>query len=199
MPETTSDYILQLDLLGGKYSQSIPSCLSADDFLEQIKLTVDLPSNVLAPGELPGGKTFKGYVNGNRFSIRKKGFRAGKHTRELQGRVSSVSQGNKTQTFVEIRFSEDPWMMIARFLTIVGVSACGASVVLSLFFLLKVGEIFNTPQGLFFTAIVPVVFFFLFYYAFKCSTYFGYSGEEEVLDHVKKIAAGVVPNPDSVI
>lgn len=199
MPDLVPNYISQIDLLGVNYTHTIQSCLTADDFLEQIKLTVDLPSSVLAPGEFPGGKTFKGFVSGRHFSIRKKGMALGKHSRELQGRVSELKQGNKTQTLVEIRFAEGPWVMIGKFLCIASLSACAALVLFALIFLSRVGELANIPNGLFFAAVIPVLGFALAYYAMRCSPHLYYRNEEEILDHVKKIAAGVVPNPDSVI
>lgn len=199
MPDLVPNYIAQIDLLGVKYTHQIQSCLSANDFLEQIKLTVDLPSAVLAPGELPGGKTFKGFVSGRHFSIRKKGIGTGKNSREMQGRVSEIKQGNKTQTLVEIRFAEGPFVMIGKFLCIASLSACAALVLFALIFLARVGELATIPNGLFLTAILPILGFALAYYLMKCSPHLYYRNEEEILDHVKKIAAGVVPNPDSVI
>lgn len=72
MPDPKINDVLMLDMLGAKYTHNIEACMSAQDFLEQIKLTSDFPTAVLEPGETPGSKTFKGFVRGQYFSLRKK-------------------------------------------------------------------------------------------------------------------------------
>ncbi len=179
-----------LDFLGGKYTQSIEACMSAADFLEQIKLTADLPSNVLEPGETPGGKIFKGFVMGEHFSLKKKIFgMPGQCVRELQGRVSETQFGSKTRTIVEVRFVDNPGVLVGKYATYVGAGIC-IFIFLQMFF----NFYSDTTMWLFVLGTLAVINLL-----YNAGRQMAFGHEEEVLDHVKKIAAGVVPNPDSIL
>ncbi|MBP7864193.1 hypothetical protein KA183_21080 [bacterium] len=192
MPDanTNQNTVIMLDYLGAKYTYSIESCMSAKDFLEQIKQTADLPSNVLEPGETPGGKIFKGFVMGEHFSLKKKIFgMPGQYVRELQGKVSEIKTGNKSRTIVEVRFIDNPGVLVGKYAVYVGVGICGF--VLVMMFL---HFVVDTTMWLFVLGALAVI-----YLIYNAGRQAAFRHEEEVFDHVKKIAAGVVPNPDSIL
>jgi hypothetical protein len=165
--------------------------MSAADFLEQIKLTADLPSNVLEPGETPGGKIFKGFVMGKHFSLKKKIFgMPGQYVRELQGRVSEVQFGSKKQTIVEVRLVDAPNVIVGKYSAYVLIGLLCTFSLINLFH-----PDFGSPKIWIFMAVAVSLTFVLY----GAGRQMAFRHEEEVLDHVKKIAAGVVPNPDSIL
>ncbi len=192
MPDanTNPNTVIMLDYLGAKYTYSIESCMSAKDFLEQIKQTADLPSTVLEPGETPGGKLFKGFVIGEYFSLKKKIFgMPGQYVRELQGKVSEIKTGNKSRTIVELRFIDNPGVLVGKYAIYVGVGIC--SFVLVMMFL---NFVVDATKWIYVLGALGVI-----YLLYGAGRQMAFRHEEEVLDHVKKIAAGVVPNPDSIL
>lgn len=192
MPEAKTDNLFLLDYLGAKYTHTFEACMSTTDFLEQIKQTADLPSNVLEAGETPGGKTFKGFVIGQHFSLKKKVFgMPGQYVRELQGRVSEIKIGNKSRTKVEVRLIDSPAVIVGKYSAYVLAGLIGTFIVIKTFFFNTFG---SSEVWLFLVAAL-----LLFSILVNAGRQMAFRHEEEVLDHVKKIAAGVVPNPDSIL
>lgn len=192
MPEAKTNDLFFLDYLGVKYTHSFEACMSSTDFLNQIKQTSDLPSNVLEAGETPGGKTFKGFVMGQHFSLKKKVFGIhGHYVRELQGRVSEMKIGNKSRTKIEVRLVDSPAVVVGKYTAYVLVGLIGTFIVIKTF-------LFNTfgSSEIWLFLVAALILSFILRHAGR---QMAFRHEEEVLDHVKKIAAGVVPNPDSIM
>lgn len=192
MPDQNNNNVFLLDYMGAKYTHTFETCMSATDFLNQIKQTSDLPSNVLEPGETPGGKAFKGFVLGQSFTLKKKVFgMPGQYVRELQGRVSEVKIGNKSKTKVEVRMVDSPEVVVGKYTAYAFVGLIGTFVVIKTFFFNSFGD---SLVWLYLLGALSLVFLL-----YNAGRQMAFRHEEEVLDHVKKIAAGVVPNPDSIL
>lgn len=192
MPDANTSKLFFRDYLGANYTHNFEACMSATDFLNQIRQTSDLPSNILEAGETPGGKVFKGFVMGQHFSLKKKVFgMSGQYVRELQGRVSEVRIGKKVRTKVEVRLVDSPGVVVTKYTAFVFAGLIGTFILLKAFFFPSFGD---SAIWLYMLGALLLVFAL-----YNVGRQMAFRHEEEVLDHVKKIAAGVVPNPDSIM
>ena len=170
------------------YPHQIEAIISRDDFLKNLKSSIGTPGNTIEAHEIPGVKTICGTVQGDRFKIRKAGALANPYSREI---VGVVEYKKKSGCLIKYRLDTRPAIMIFNVMVILGITgvflmgATGLLVGYSYVPQAELGRHVLLSLGIPFGLLI----LYLFYSRFAEST--GESDEEELLDHLKKHAAGI--------
>lgn len=162
------------------------SAVPKNDLLANLTRCMDRPSSVAVLGQTPGSRTFVGEVKGDTFWIKKKDAALKPFARTLHGKVVTSAIG----TEIEYNFKNNGMFMFLQvmFITIV----CGLNAIVAVVLFL---DGFKSAKGadLLFL-IVPPMLLILFLGLRKVSTNISFGTDEEILDHVKMIAAGAHPS-----
>lgn len=169
------------------FNGSIEAIVDSQDFLENLARTLEAPGAVIQPGEIPGKKVYAGTVNGNRFKLSRTGAFANPCCKDLVGYVEDKRSGS----IVRYRLENRP--MTSFFQTSGLVAIICIAIFSALAFVTSIKYI--PPASLGMVALfavggplITLIVFVLFLNLMEAS---GESDQEEMLDHIKKLAAGV--------
>lgn len=175
-------------LLGQEaFSNSIEAIVSADDFVSCLQSTIESPGKLVKPGEIPGDKSICGTVNGYRFKIRKSGAFANPCAKDIVG----IVEGSGSSSMIKYRLETRPVVSFVQTSILVAVICIGLFSTLLFFTSMNLLAI----SSLGYTGLIavggPVVALIAFLLIFKVIESTGESDQEELIDHVKKLAAGI--------
>lgn len=175
-------------LLIEQYPNEIEGIISTDDFLSNLKKSIATPGNTIEAHEIPGTKTICGTVEGDRFKLRKAGAFANPYGREV---VGIVEQSNKSGCTVKYKLNSKTVIAFFNGIVVLGISAIALLSAIGIVMVMNYMSMSELGRAIFVSIGIPFAFLilFLFYTRFAEST--GVADEEELLDHLKKHAAGI--------
>ena len=174
-------------LLIEAYPESIEGIVSSDVFVSSLKASIDVQGNAIQPGEIPGVKTICGSVGGAQFKIRKAGAFANPCARDIEGIAEPAISGCKIKFR---RVNRASTTFFQGMILIIIILSCFGSVTSFLFTLNHLSNTQALIDGIKILG-MPLILLLGFVLLSKLSEVSGESDEEEVLDHVKKLAAGI--------
>lgn len=176
----------ELTLVDFEKRDKFYSAVPKNDLLANLSRCMDRPSSVAVLGQTPGSRTFVGEVRGDNFWIRKKDASLKPFARTLHAKVITSAVG----TQIEYNFKNSGFVTFFQviFITIV----CGLNAIVALILFLDGFKSAKGADWLF--LIVPPLLLLLILGVRKISTNLSFGTDEEILDHVKMIAAGAHPS-----
>lgn len=169
------------------YPNSIDVIVDGQTFLGALSSSIDVQGNAIAPFEIPGMRTICGNVNGNRFMIRKAGAFSNPFAKDVVGVVE------ESQTGVVVKYNLVSRPGTTLFQTICLIALIGFGVICLMSVLSIIDGMY--PQHVIRLAMLymatPVFLLVLFVAFCRGADISGESDQEELLDHIKKLAAGI--------
>jgi|AGTN01.1.fsa_nt_gi hypothetical protein len=176
----------ELTLVDFEKRDKFYSAVPKNDLLANLSRCMDRPSSVAVLGQTPGSRAFVGEVKGDTFWIRKKDASLKPFARTLHGKVVTSAVG----TQIEYNFKNNGLVTFVQviFVTIV----CGLNAIVALVLFLDGFKSAHGADWLF--LVVPPLLLLLILGIRKISVNLSFATDEEILDHVKMIAAGAHPS-----
>ncbi|MBZ0186276.1 MAG: hypothetical protein K8F91_08520 [Candidatus Obscuribacterales bacterium] len=184
---------ISLDLLSitDPYPEKIRAVINSEKFLDTLLQSIDTSTEILTPGYVPGTKAIGGSVTGANFLIRKNGFLLNPFSRSIYGRVLDQKDGS----LVEYKLSHKPGTILIAVILTIALSGLAALSLFALYQAVTSGYVFaGNVQAMisaYFWAISPLIVLFVLSIIWKLGCHSGYADEEELLDHIRKISAGI--------
>lgn len=182
-----SQQALLASLIAEQYTNSIEAIVDEHTFLTTLSSTIDVQGNKINPGEIPGVKTICGTVFGNRFKIRKAGAFANPCTKDVVGLV----EPSETGTVIKYNLVARPLTTGIQAFVFIGLASFGLLCLAMLFINFNYVSIDKLGQLTLYCLGIPAFLLFLFIVVSKIGEMSGESDQEELLDHIKKLAAGI--------
>lgn len=176
----------ELALLDFEKKDKFYSSVPKNDLLVNLARCMDRPGSVAVLGQTPGSRTFVGEVKGDSFWIRKKDASLKPFARTLHGSVVASEVG----TQIEYNFKNS---VLVAFLQVIFVTiVCGLNAIVAMILLLNGFRSAHGADWLF--LVVPPFLLLMILALRKVSANLSFGTDEEILDHVKMIAAGAHPS-----
>lgn len=172
------------------YQGKVEAIIDADEFLANLQASVEVQGKRIVPGQIPGEKSICGELRGNRFKIRKAGAFANPMTRDLVGVVEERASGS----VINYQLEQRP--VVTFFQTSALVAIVSIGMFSTMIFLSSLRFMSASSPNLISTAGIvavggPLVLLILFLVLFSVLESTGTSDQEELLDHVRKLASGI--------
>lgn len=169
------------------YSGSIEAIIKSSEFLANLESSIEVPGNKIMPDQIPGEKSICGTVRGNRFKIRKAGALANPMTRDLVGTIEDTKSGS----VITYRLEQRPSVLFFQTSIMVAIICLG--LFSTMIFLTSLRYISTGMVGMagVFAVGGPLLLLILFLVFFSVFESTGASEQDELMDHVRKLAAGI--------